>query len=94
MARLMSPDRMACVIPGCPRTMAHQSAVDRWGYVPGEWICQKHWSRLTPVERRVWTRIKRAARRYGPDAIPRERSARLWAALRRRASERAPIPGI
>ena len=92
MARLISPDRIACIIPDCPRTMAMQSAVDRWGSVPREWICQKHWARLTPTERRIWTRIRRKAKRYGWDAIGRERSARLWRALRRRAAERAPDP--
>lgn len=78
-------DRLPCVVDGCRHTMGHAAAIKRWGHVPAEWVCQRHWSRLTKAERRVWTRTKRRIRRLGFDPAP-EVSARLWRGLVRRAS--------
>lgn len=83
-------DFLTCCIDGCTRRMGKASAIKRWGYIPGEWICSIHWRRLSKRERRVWGRIKRIARRYGWEAIGPERDRRLWRALRRRAGDRPP----
>jgi len=69
--------RLSCAVNGCLRTTGKPFAV---------WICGKHWMRLTKAERRVWARIRRQAKRYGWDALDRERHDRIWYGLVRRAS--------
>ena len=68
--------RTVCIIEGCHRTTAR---------VFDEWICAVHWQRLTRVERRVWYRIKRTAKRFGWEAVL-DRDERVWSALKRRAT--------
>lgn len=79
-------DRVHCDIPGCPRTMGADVYLRRFEHEPGLWICSAHWGRLTKIERRVWSRIKRLGRKFGREAVePRE--ARIWDALIRRITQ-------
>jgi hypothetical protein len=55
-----------------------------FGEIPSEWICAKHWRRLTRDQRRAWHRIKRRVRRLGFDPTPTV-SDRIWFALKRKA---------
>lgn len=64
-----------CSVPGCK---AWTSRFD-------DWICSRHWARLTRAEKRVLTRLKRIGRRYGWEAVD-VRINRIWNALVRRAA--------
>lgn len=65
--------------------MGHAAAMKRWGEVPGEWICQAHWSRLTKRERAVHNRHRRQFLRLGFQPHPAA-AARVWASCKRRAA--------
>lgn len=67
--------RMGCSVPDCRRGTCR--------YAGGEWLCGKHWGRLTKAERRVFSRCKRQARKVG---LWTDRGERVWRALVRRAA--------
>lgn len=71
-------DRTPCVIDGCHRTTQKPYS---------EWICGKHWQRLTRAERRIWARLKRKSRRLAGSAKFDARVDRIWEGLKRRAIE-------
>lgn len=58
----------------------------RWAST-NAWICARHWSRLSKVDRRVFVRLRRTAKLVGwdhPKLATRWR--RIWWALARRAA--------
>jgi hypothetical protein len=71
--------RLGCCVPFCRRTTARAEF--------DEWICGKHWQMVSKDRRRAYGRRTRQWRRYYTvdDAV----MARLWAALKREAIERA-----
>lgn len=77
--------RIACTIEGCGRGIGHAAALNRWGYIPHEYICQAHWSLLTKKERRVWNRFIRHERKFGGQPRPAA-AARIWQAIKRRVA--------
>lgn len=80
---MTKPGRIPCVVPFCRRTTA--------GKAGAEWICGNHWPMVPKARRRVWGRLRKRWRRYGPEAgehFP-ARWWRVWAALKREAIERA-----
>lgn len=83
---MAEPSTVPCVIDGCRRSIGYTAAFKRWGYVPREYICQIHWSRLPKKQRRVWARHQRLERKFGVAPKP-EASRRVWNALVRRAGE-------
>ncbi len=66
--------------------MGRATFIKRFGGEPGDWICARHWGRLTRAERRLWARFKRLARRYGWEALG-ARADRIWSALVRRSND-------
>ncbi len=52
-ARIVAPDRIACVVPFCRRTVARVRFPDA-----AEWICGQHW-RLVPASLKQQRRIVR-----------------------------------
>lgn len=77
--------KIVCIVDGCARGMNPETALRRWGSTDISLICEKHWRNLTASERRVWSRIRRVAKRIGWDAIE-ARQERIWVALARRAA--------
>lgn len=78
--------RVGCCVPFCGRT--RKSPAGRFS----EWICGDHWRLIDKERRRVWGRVHRRWRRFGPasrETAPLVAYARLWAALKRQAIERA-----
>lgn len=69
-----------CSIPGC------KAASGRFDGTVTQWICSRHWKRITKAERRVLSRLKRIGRRYGWEAVD-DRIERVWSALVRRAGQ-------
>jgi hypothetical protein len=80
-------ERIYCRIPGCTRSMFVETAIKRWGTPHVGMICGKHWRRLSLRERAVVHRMRRKMRRFGDEAVPRERWERVWKALRRRMAD-------
>jgi hypothetical protein len=77
--------RLLCCVDGCRHTMGFETALKRWGALPAEWMCGKHWGRLTKAERRVWARHERQHDKLGD--FPRPVAAwRIWEGLKRRAA--------
>ena len=81
---MRKPLSIPCIIDGCRRYIGKAAALKRWGYVPSEYICQAHWSRLPKRQRQVWARHQRLERKFGVAPKP-EASRRVWSALCRRA---------
>ncbi|WP_156927842.1 hypothetical protein [Bradyrhizobium sp. Tv2a-2] len=77
-----STDRARCVVPFCRRTTKRFKA---------EWICGNHWPLIPKAQRRVWGRLRKRWRRYGPEAGVHfdARWWRIWDRLKREAIERA-----
>jgi hypothetical protein len=79
--------RVNCIIPFCRRTRG-----DRKGdpVTPDmEWICGEHWKSVPRQYRRVWGRIRRRWRRFGPEADAKPSDWRVWCRLKAVATERA-----
>lgn len=77
----------ACAIEGCGRSTKSSSG---WFGI-NLWLCSEHW-RLIParsVERRIYHRIFRLAKKYGWTQPMRARYWRIWNALVSRARARA-----
>ena len=79
--------RIFCIIPGCRRGMFVETAVKRWGTADIGLICGRHWRRLSKRERAVVARMRRKLKRYGDEAVSRERWERVWRALERRMAD-------
>lgn len=76
-------ERIQCVVPFCRRTTARFKP-------PTEWICGEHWKLIPHAQRRVWGRLRRQWRRFGPESgIGGERWYRVWDRLKRSAIEAA-----
>lgn len=81
----MPERRIPCCIGTCPRSIGVRAALKRFRRVPGEYICQHHWRRLTRDERRVWARHQRRRRRFGCDVTPAA-GDRIWSRLKHRCA--------
>ena len=66
-----------------------ETAIKRWGQPPKEWICAKHWARLTKDERRVKNRLDRLGRRRGWNEQLHHRTEVVWLAIKRRLNDDA-----
>ncbi|WP_166306391.1 hypothetical protein [Bradyrhizobium sp. 2S1] len=79
-------DRVRCLVPFCRRT----TKPGRNG-VNVQWICGNHWKAVPLAQRRVWGRLRRQWRRYGPEAGVHfdARWWRVWDRLKRSAIEAA-----
>lgn len=78
--------RVHCVVPFCRRT----TTPGRFG-ANAQWICGDHWRMVSKDRRRVWGRLRRQWRRYGPQTGIHfdARWWRIWDRLKREAIERA-----
>lgn len=77
----------ACAIEGCKRSTKGSK---RWFGV-NLWLCSEHWRLIPPrsVERKVYHRIWREAKRYGWTPASEARFWRIWGSLVSRARARA-----
>lgn len=79
--------RLQCCVPFCRRTRGRRNGDPAGGV--REWICGDHWRLIDKARRRVWGRIRGRWRRFGPPAAADDMADRLWASLKRQATERA-----
>lgn len=79
-------DRVRCLVPFCKRT----TPAGRFG-PDAQWICGNHWRMIPKDRRRVWGRLRKQWRRYGPSAGENfdARWWRIWDRLKRSAIEAA-----
>lgn len=79
-------DRVRCLVPFCRRT----TPAGRFG-ADAQWICGDHWRAIPKPRRRVWGRLRKRWRRYGPQAGVHfdARWWRIWDRLKRAAIEAA-----
>jgi hypothetical protein len=76
--------RLRCCVPFCRSTRKRRPGT----HPDAEWICGDHWVLISKRYRRVWGRINKKWRRFGPpDHIATYH--RLWSRLKRYAIERA-----
>lgn len=73
--------RITCCVPFCWRTYGNPEGFD-------EWICREHWKAIRPHRRKVYTRVKKEAKRTGA-AHDAEVAGHIWAAMKKEAIERA-----
>lgn len=81
-------DRNPCAISGCRRTTSSEHI----GYALDQWICGEHWRAYVPprsLERRVYHRFFRQAKRHGWTDELELRYWRFWSCLVARARRRA-----
>ncbi len=77
-------ERIGCCVPFCRRTRQNVDPAYN------EWICGDHWRLTDKIKRKVWGRINRRWRRFGPSsADPSPAYDRVWNAMKRQAIERA-----
>lgn len=80
----MTNGKIMCRVAGCHRGMHSETAQKRWGHSNVSLICGTHWRQLSRIERAVWSRLRRQARRFGIEHFG-DREMRVWNALIRRA---------
>lgn len=85
---MMSADRLRCVVPGCCRSTLR---LGRFADAE-EFICQRHWARVSAEARRVHNRHRRQRRLFGVSARPIA-AARIWQRCKREAA-RPPFRGM
>ena len=81
-------DRNPCAISGCK----HSTSAEHIGHALDQWICSEHWRAYVPprsLERRVYHRFFRQAKRYGWTDELQLRFWRFWSGLVARARRRA-----
>jgi hypothetical protein len=79
--------RIYCDVPGCTRYSRAETCLKRWGTTRVRLLCATHWKRLSRRERAVIRRMERIRKRYGDEAVARDRWLRAWDALFRRAAD-------